>query len=284
MFSILLYFFHLFFFFQAEDGIRDAQESRGLGDVYKRQAVVAEEPEEGGSASDDEEEESDDDEPGVMFAKLRAEDVLPSLGDRQIIYAQAIRTALKQHQVPFVDQGQKDWPEQCGHLPRLLAQEDKMGLVMWHSGHWFGGVADKKANKVFFMDSSNQFEKEHREICLNNWCSWIEKLWTDSIRPPRAVQRQLITQQADGSHDGGVHTIRNILTALGVTDAPTYGRVQLRTLMKRQAKKEEEEERAAAIEQVKAAVAAEARKKTAKAAVKKEKAAKKPAAKKTKKK
>mgnify|MGYP007068839067 CR=1 FL=1 len=31
-----------FFFFQAEDGIRDAQESRGLGDVYKRQAYFAE--------------------------------------------------------------------------------------------------------------------------------------------------------------------------------------------------------------------------------------------------
>eukprot|EP00658_Telonema_sp_P-2_P043646 TRINITY_DN3155_c0_g1_i2.p1 TRINITY_DN3155_c0_g1~~TRINITY_DN3155_c0_g1_i2.p1 ORF type:complete len:458 (+),score=102.15 TRINITY_DN3155_c0_g1_i2:125-1498(+) len=28
-----------FFFFQAEDGIRDAQESRGLGDVYKRQST-----------------------------------------------------------------------------------------------------------------------------------------------------------------------------------------------------------------------------------------------------
>ena len=27
----------LCFFFLAEDGIRDAQESRGLGDVYKRQ-------------------------------------------------------------------------------------------------------------------------------------------------------------------------------------------------------------------------------------------------------
>ncbi len=27
------------FFFQAEDGIRGAQESRGLGDVYKRQEV-----------------------------------------------------------------------------------------------------------------------------------------------------------------------------------------------------------------------------------------------------
>ena len=30
-----------FFFFQAEDGIRDAQESRGLGDVYKRQNQVS---------------------------------------------------------------------------------------------------------------------------------------------------------------------------------------------------------------------------------------------------
>ena len=28
-------------FFQAEDGIRDAQESRGLGDVYKRQMFNA---------------------------------------------------------------------------------------------------------------------------------------------------------------------------------------------------------------------------------------------------
>ena len=27
----------VFFFFQSEDGIRDAQEARGLGDVYKRQ-------------------------------------------------------------------------------------------------------------------------------------------------------------------------------------------------------------------------------------------------------
>ena len=31
----------LFFFFQAEDGIRDAQESRGLGDVYKRQDLFS---------------------------------------------------------------------------------------------------------------------------------------------------------------------------------------------------------------------------------------------------
>ena len=29
----------LFFFFQAEDGIRDLVRSRGLGDVYKRQRV-----------------------------------------------------------------------------------------------------------------------------------------------------------------------------------------------------------------------------------------------------
>ena len=30
-------FFFVFFFFQAEDGIRDLVRSRGLGDVYKRQ-------------------------------------------------------------------------------------------------------------------------------------------------------------------------------------------------------------------------------------------------------
>ncbi len=29
--------FCFFFFFQAEDGIRDVERSRGLGDVYKRQ-------------------------------------------------------------------------------------------------------------------------------------------------------------------------------------------------------------------------------------------------------
>ena len=29
----------LFFFFQAEDGIRDLVRSRGLGDVYKRQRI-----------------------------------------------------------------------------------------------------------------------------------------------------------------------------------------------------------------------------------------------------
>ena len=32
----------LFFFFQAEDGIRDLVRSRGLGDVYKRQALPTE--------------------------------------------------------------------------------------------------------------------------------------------------------------------------------------------------------------------------------------------------
>ena len=41
-----------FFFFQAEDGIRDLVRSRGLGDVYKRQAtdlpvILMDEPTEG---------------------------------------------------------------------------------------------------------------------------------------------------------------------------------------------------------------------------------------------
>ena len=35
--SVVVFGCCFFFFFQAEDGIRDAQESRGLGDVYKRQ-------------------------------------------------------------------------------------------------------------------------------------------------------------------------------------------------------------------------------------------------------
>ena len=35
--SICLYCLLVFFFFQAEDGIRDLVRSRGLGDVYKRQ-------------------------------------------------------------------------------------------------------------------------------------------------------------------------------------------------------------------------------------------------------
>ena len=36
--SVAVNVYCLFVVLQAEDGIRDAQESRGLGDVYKRQA------------------------------------------------------------------------------------------------------------------------------------------------------------------------------------------------------------------------------------------------------
>ena len=35
--KLLMSSFRFFFFFQAEDGIRDLVRSRGLGDVYKRQ-------------------------------------------------------------------------------------------------------------------------------------------------------------------------------------------------------------------------------------------------------
>ncbi len=35
--SVYFSLFFIFFFFQAEDGIRDLVRSRGLGDVYKRQ-------------------------------------------------------------------------------------------------------------------------------------------------------------------------------------------------------------------------------------------------------
>ena len=36
---VLLVMLCFFFFFQAEDGIRDLVRSRGLGDVYKRQPL-----------------------------------------------------------------------------------------------------------------------------------------------------------------------------------------------------------------------------------------------------
>ena len=41
--GLRLSFTTLFFFFQAEDGIRDLVRSRGLGDVYKRQAQLRDE-------------------------------------------------------------------------------------------------------------------------------------------------------------------------------------------------------------------------------------------------
>ena len=43
--------FWLVFFFQAEDGIRDLVRSRGLGDVYKRQAARARIPTAAGRTS-----------------------------------------------------------------------------------------------------------------------------------------------------------------------------------------------------------------------------------------
>ena len=39
LFERILYDYVGFFFFQAEDGIRDLVRSRGLGDVYKRQGL-----------------------------------------------------------------------------------------------------------------------------------------------------------------------------------------------------------------------------------------------------
>ena len=36
-YDVDVFCFFFFLFFQADDGILDAQESRGLGDVYKRQ-------------------------------------------------------------------------------------------------------------------------------------------------------------------------------------------------------------------------------------------------------
>ena len=41
MLYVIVDMYCIFFFFQAEDGIRDLVRSRGLGDVYKRQPLPA---------------------------------------------------------------------------------------------------------------------------------------------------------------------------------------------------------------------------------------------------
>ena len=55
-------YFLFFFFFQAEDGIRDLVRSRGLGDVYKRQIHNGQDNDEGGYSEEnaDDGDEGDD--------------------------------------------------------------------------------------------------------------------------------------------------------------------------------------------------------------------------------
>ena len=61
-----------FFFFQAEDGIRDLVRSRGLGDVYKRQA----EPQAADDvAADEDEDPQADHQPGEELTEPRREAV-----------------------------------------------------------------------------------------------------------------------------------------------------------------------------------------------------------------
>ena len=206
-----------------------------------------EEPEEGGSASaTDEDEEPEEEgpepeEPGLMFGVLRAQNVLPSLGDNKVIYGQAIRTVLKQHQILFVDQGQRDWGGECGHLPRGLAKADKFGVIMCHNDHWFSGVADSNHLKLFVSDSDKYFKKEDRETCVGEWCQWLQKLW-NSKKQVVSVNRSSVEQQGAGSNDGGIHAIRNVLRELRCGEAPVYTRAVIKKAMKHKQTQEMEED------------------------------------------
>ena len=76
------------FFFQAEDGIRDAQESRGLGDVYKRQIKlivgrIADAAEEGRLMRKDEEIEEELPESRSVISRKIDEDI--ELGDDELL-------------------------------------------------------------------------------------------------------------------------------------------------------------------------------------------------------
>ena len=213
------------------------------------------EPEEGGSGSESEEEkeegEEDEDEeeeePGQMFGRISARGALTSLGQCKVVYCQALRVVLKHHSVVFVDQGQKDWGAgECGPLPRLLRQADKVALLMWHSGHWLAGIAEKKANRIVVYDSRKHHEKEHRAVCVEDWSRWVKELWKEHRPRPKVVMKSGVEQEAEGSHNGGVHSIRHILKEMGVTDAPTYGRSLMIGRLKERAKVEEEEVKAKA--------------------------------------
>lgn len=77
----------------------------------------------------------------------------------------------------FTDQGQKDYPGQCGHLPRLLAKEDRIAIAMCHNDHWFAGIAIQNVRKLYVFDSDKYFKKEDREVCVGGWCTWLRELW-----------------------------------------------------------------------------------------------------------
>eukprot|EP00658_Telonema_sp_P-2_P083578 TRINITY_DN9095_c0_g1_i24.p1 TRINITY_DN9095_c0_g1~~TRINITY_DN9095_c0_g1_i24.p1 ORF type:complete len:472 (+),score=119.45 TRINITY_DN9095_c0_g1_i24:623-2038(+) len=223
------------------------------------EAAAVMEPEEGGSASptdEEDEEEEEEAEPGILFAPLRALNVLPSLAAGKVLYSQAIRIVLKLHQVVFVDQGQKDFGTQCGFFPRLLKNADKVGVVMCHNEHWFAGIADKNLKKLYVYDSDRHFKKEDRQTCVDGWCTWFQKLWEHRVTD---VLKSGVEGQAKDSNDGGIHTIRNILQHMRCAGAPVYGRSQVKMTVKLQQAKEEEEDVA------KAALAAQvaARKKPA---------------------
>ena len=67
-----------FFFFQAEDGIRDRSPSRGLGDVYKRQAPDLSPNQSGIPASEFKER---------LRKRLHAEDVVPETEEDDFVDA-----------------------------------------------------------------------------------------------------------------------------------------------------------------------------------------------------
>ena len=86
------------FFFHAKDGIRDAQESRGLGDVYKRQHHLRDEADREGQRAEHRQAERIDDRMGcLLYTSDAADDLLRvDPGGRPIIKKKStgrVRTA-----------------------------------------------------------------------------------------------------------------------------------------------------------------------------------------------
>eukprot|EP00658_Telonema_sp_P-2_P042492 TRINITY_DN3050_c0_g1_i9.p1 TRINITY_DN3050_c0_g1~~TRINITY_DN3050_c0_g1_i9.p1 ORF type:complete len:202 (+),score=77.38 TRINITY_DN3050_c0_g1_i9:35-640(+) len=167
MYSIdYMYEMFFFFFFQAEDGIRDAQESRGLGDVYKRQvrgynsgamehhtpqklawlaalaAMVAAQDDTVGvsdSISDDRDESTEESDPdfvlkiaiiGAIFVLLIATYVVYTVLKSRELKQQAAAKEAEDQRLEAEKEGRKKEPAPPGWY---AAVDDKSGRVFFHN-------------------------------------------------------------------------------------------------------------------------------------------------------
>eukprot|EP00658_Telonema_sp_P-2_P059672 TRINITY_DN48822_c0_g1_i1.p1 TRINITY_DN48822_c0_g1~~TRINITY_DN48822_c0_g1_i1.p1 ORF type:complete len:211 (-),score=54.43 TRINITY_DN48822_c0_g1_i1:415-1047(-) len=134
----------IIFFFQAEDGIRDAQESRGLGDVYKRQVQQS-----------------------WVRAMVRVR--VRSISDGQLCFSQKL---VAQGQRPAIDPTKS--LSRIGTRARSQALQDvgnslRMKLMQHYDDISFGGVGDPMMARIVQVLQQDQHQirsLEHQVLNL----------------------------------------------------------------------------------------------------------------------